>query len=152
MDEGRDLEELERSARAAHRRFVEAIRGGDWAAASSGYAVDARLLAPSADVVEGRDGIEAFWRAGLDAGIRDVDRTPLRIDGHGSVAYEIGHYAIRLRPAGGGCVVDRGTYLVVHERDADGAWAWALEMFTPDGEPQVVSGVRPAGQEVGERD
>jgi ketosteroid isomerase-like protein len=152
MDEGRDLEELERSARAAHRRFVEAIRGGDWAAASSGYAVDARLLAPSADVVEGRDGIEAFWRAGLDAGIRAVDRTPLRIDGHGSVAYEIGHYAIRLRPAGGGCVVDRGTYLVVHERGADGAWAWALEMFTPDGEPQVVSGERPARQEVGDGD
>jgi len=25
-------------------------------------------------------------------------------------------------------------------------------MFTPDGEPQVVSGVRPAGQEVGEGD
>ena len=152
MDEGQQLAALERSAHAAHQRFVDAIRGGDCAAASSGYAPNARLLAPSADVVEGRDGIESFWRAGLDAGIRAVEHTPLRIDGHGSVAYEIGHYAIRLRPAGGGCVVDRGTYLVVHELNDDGTWAWALEMFTPDGEPQVVSGVRPERQEVGEGD
>jgi len=153
MDEGLDREGLERSARAANRRFVDAIRGGDPAAASSGYAVDARLLAPSADLIEGRDGIESFWRAGLDAGIRAVDRVPVRIDGHGSVAFEIGRYAIRLRPPDGGCVVDRGTYLVVHERDVDGGWAWALEMFTPEGLPQVASErPRPFEREVGDDD
>ncbi len=139
MEERDASDGLERSRRAATRRFGAAIRGGDPAAASAAYAVDARLLAPSADLIEGRDRIESFWRAGLDAGIRAVLRTPTRIDGHGSFAFEIGRYAIRLRPQDGGSVVDRGAYLLVHERDANGSWAWSLEMFTPDGSPQIAS-------------
>ena len=139
MSEPGDLLSVERAARAANDRFVAAIRSHDPAAASVGYAPDARLLAPSADLIEGRDGIESFWRAGLNAGIRDVARVPVRIDARGSIAFEIGHYAIRLRPPDGGCVVDRGSYLRVHERDAGGGWAWTLEMFTPEGTPQVAS-------------
>ena len=136
---------IEEAARAANRRFVDAIRGADPRAASSGYAEHARLLAPSADLIEGRAGIESFWRAGLEAGIRSVELVPIRIDGHDAVAFEIGHYAIRLRPPDGGSVVDRGSYLLVHERAADGTWAWSLEMFTPDGSPQVARGAPARG-------
>jgi ketosteroid isomerase-like protein len=142
---------LERSARAANERFVTAILRGDPSAAAAGYARGARLLAPSAAVIEGRDRIEAFWRAGIEAGIRAVERSPFRIDAHGSVGIEIGRYSIRLEPATGGEVVDRGTYLLVHERGADATWAWTLEMFTPEGAPQVASGPAAAGGlEVGE--
>lgn len=140
MDDDPDLEGIERSAHAANRRFVDAIRGGDSAAAASAYASDACLVAPSADLIEGRDRIASFWRAGLEAGIRTVDRIPSRIDGHGSVAFEIGRYAMRLRPAGGGSVVDRGSYLLVHKRGPDGHWSWALETFTPDGVPATAPG------------
>jgi ketosteroid isomerase-like protein len=139
MHERTDPEGLGSAVDAANRRFVEAIRTRDPGAAASGYAANARLLAPSADLIEGRAGIESFWRAGLDAGIRAVDRVPIRIEGRGSVAFEIGRYAIRLRAPDGGSVVDRGTYLLVHERAADGRWAWALETFTPEGSPQVAS-------------
>lgn len=128
---------IEQAARASNARFTAAIRGGDPVAAAAAYATDARLQAPSSDLIEGRTGIASFWRAGLDAGIRDMDRVPARIDQHGSVAYETGHYTIRLRPRGGGSVVDRGTYLVVHQREADGAWRWAAEAFTPEGAPRV---------------
>ncbi|HET7030201.1 MAG TPA: nuclear transport factor 2 family protein [Candidatus Limnocylindrales bacterium] len=147
-----DAHGFDRTARAAHRRFVAGLRRQDAATATSGYADDARLVAPSADLIEGRTGIESFWRAGLDAGIRAVERVPVRLEGHGAIAFEIGRYAIRLRPAGGGSVVDRGSYLLVHERNAAGAWQWALEMFTPDGAPQVASGAAAVqGQEVGDR-
>ena len=138
MDEPADLAAFEAAARAANERFVAGIRSQDPSTASSGYAQNARLLAPSADLIEGRQGIESFWRAGLDAGIRDVSRVPVRIEAHGSVAFEIGRYAIRLRPPDGGCVVDRGSYLLVHERSAMGDWSWTLEMFTPEGTPQVA--------------
>lgn len=136
---------VHRSALAANERFVAAVRAGDAVAAASGYAVDARLVAPSADLIEGRDRIESFWRAGLEAGIRAVELVPHRIDRHESVAFEIGRYAMRVR-TGTGSLVDRGSYLLVHQRSADGKWAWALEMFTPDGAPQVASGT-PAGEE-----
>jgi ketosteroid isomerase-like protein len=148
MDEPADPTALEGAARAANERFVAAIRGHDPSAASAEYAPNARLVAPSADLIEGRAGIESFWRAGLDAGIRDVARFPVRIEAHGSIAFEIGQYAIRLRPPDGGCVVDRGSYLLVHERSAAGTWAWTLEMFTPEGTPQVASAPPPLEREV----
>lgn len=153
MGEGLDPEGLERSARVASDRFGAAISRGDAVAASSSYATAASLLAPSADLIEGRDGIAAFWRAGLEAGIQAVDRKPLRIDAHGSVAFEIGRYAIRLQPASGDWVVDHGTYLLIHERGPDNRWAWALEMFTPDGAPQVARGAAAGdGREVSRSD
>ena len=148
MDEGNDCEGLERSAREAQRQFAAAMRGGDSTTAAAAYAVDARLLAPSADVIEGRSRIASFWRAGLEAGIRAVDLVPFRLERRGSIGLEIGHYAIRVQPVDGGCVVDRGTYLVVHEHRPDGRWARVLEMFTPDGVPQVAS-VTPWGPEGG---
>ena len=151
MDDEPGFEGLEQSAHAANRRFVDAIRDGDPAAASGAYAIDARLLAPSADLIEGRERIASFWRAGLEAGIRTVDRVPLRIDGHGSVAFEIGRYAMQLRPEGGGSVVDHGAYLLVHERDPDGGWSWALEMFTPDGTPETAPR-RPGARRIKEQE
>ena len=155
MDTGPDARGFEQCVRALHDDFGAALGARDPRAAAACYAPDARLVAPSADVVEGRAAIAAFWRAGLDAGIRVVDRIPTRIDGRGSIAFEIGQYALRLRPPSGGWVVDRGTYLVVHERGPDGRWAWALEMFTPDGLPRVASASgrdgRDDGTEVGDR-
>ena len=141
---------LELAARVATRRFVDAIRGGDPAAAAVGYADDARLLAPSSIVIEGRAEIESFWRAGLEAGIRAVELETVRIDRHGAFAIEIGQYAMRLRQPDGGDVVDRGSYLLVHEPAPGGGWAWALEAFTPEGSPQVATPTLPGiGGEVG---
>lgn len=141
---------LEQSARAATRRFADAIRGGDPAAAAAGYAEDARLLAPSSTVIDGRAEIESFWRAGLEAGIRAVELESVRIDRHGAFAIEFGQYAMWLRQPDGGDVVDRGSYLLVHEPAPGGGWAWALEAFTPEGSPQVGTRVLPGiGEEVG---
>jgi ketosteroid isomerase-like protein len=130
-------------AHAAARRFVDAIGRRDPIAAAVGYTADARLLTPSAALIEGRTGIESYWRAGLEAGIRSVELVPVRIDGHGAIGFEIGQYEIWLRPPSGASVVDRGTYLRVHQRDRDGAWSCSLEMFTPEGSPQVAPGGRP---------
>jgi ketosteroid isomerase-like protein len=124
-------------ARAA---FVAAVKRGDAREAARVYAKDARLLAPSAELIEGRKAIEAFWRAGIEAGVADVDLDALELDRQDGLAYEIGRYALRLRPAEGGTVVDRGKYLLVHERQSDGSWRWAVEMFNPDMPPAVTGG------------
>src|SRR5207249_4760665 len=80
----------------ARAEFVEALRGGDAAAASAVYADDAKLLAPSADVFAGRAAIAAFWRAGLDAGISGIELDELTTGGGEGVAWEIGRYALHL--------------------------------------------------------
>lgn len=140
---------LEHAARRATRRFADAISDGDPEGAAVGYAEGARLVAPSATLIEGRAGIESFWRAGLEAGIRAVELECVRIDRHGAFGVEIGHYSMRLRQPDGGDVVDRGSYLRVHELAPDGGWAWVIEAFTPEGNPQAAAQEMASGGEVG---
>jgi ketosteroid isomerase-like protein len=123
-------------AAGAGRLFVAAIAAGDARAAARTYAPEARLLAPSVGPIEGRDAIAAFWRAGIDAGIRDVQHEPVQLEERGSVAFEFGRYAIRLQPDEGGPLLERGKYLLVQERHADGSWQRVVEMLSPDGPPE----------------
>jgi len=112
--------------------FVAALQDGDAAAASAVYAADAQLLAPSAELFAGRKAIAAFWHAGLQAGIAAVELDELTLAGNDGIAWEVGRYALRLESPDGGSVVERGKYLLVHERQQDGSWRWAVEMFNPD--------------------
>jgi ketosteroid isomerase-like protein len=150
MGERQAFDGLEEAVRTASRRFVDAIRCGDPVAAVVAYADNARLVAPSAALIEGRAEIESFWRAGLEAGMRAIELEPVRMDRHGSFAIEIGQYSMQLRQPDGGDVMDRGSYLLVHGPAPGGGWAWLLEAFIPEGDPQVAARVLPAaGGEVG---
>ena len=114
-------------------RFAAALVDGDAGRASSAYTTGARLLPPSADVVQGRAAIRAYWQAGIDSGLESVDLEPLALEGDERLAYEVGHYALRVRPVDGDSVVERGRYLLVHERQPDGSWRRAVELLDPDG-------------------
>jgi uncharacterized protein (TIGR02246 family) len=115
--------------------FAAALRSGDAAAAAATYADDATLLAPDADVVHGRTAIERFWRTGVETGIEHVELDVIEIQKRGEVAVEVGHYALFIAPEGGGPIVDRGRYLIVHQVEPDGHWRRAAEMFSPDQRP-----------------
>ena len=120
---------------ATKARFVAALERGDAEAAALTYADDARLLPPSTQLLEGRYAIQAFWQAGLDAGVSAVVLETLALERHDGLAYEIGRYALRLDPREGAAVVDHGKYVLIHERQEDGAWRFAAEMFNPDSPP-----------------
>lgn len=128
---GRSREEQGAIA-ATRAAFIAALRDGDAAAAAAVYADDATLLPPSAEPLKGREAITAFWRAGVEAGISEVELDALELEREERLAYEIGRYALRLQPADSGTVVDRGRYVLVHARQADGTWRRAVEMFSPD--------------------
>ncbi len=125
------------SAQGAALTFVAAIAAGDARTAAGTYSPAARLLAPSVDPIEGRDAIAAFWRAGIDAGIRDVRHQPVWFEERGPVAIEFGRYAISLQSDEGRPLVERGKYLLVHELDAHRSWQRFVEMLSPDGPPEV---------------
>lgn len=145
MDE-RDQETklLEDAVSKTRSAFIAALEGGDAKAASRVYTQEARLLPPSAELLRGREAIEAFWRAGLDAGISDVELETLELERRDGLAYEIGRYALGLKPSDGGPLVDRGRYVLVHARQPDGSWQRAVEMFNPDGRPATKVGDQPS--------
>jgi uncharacterized protein (TIGR02246 family) len=113
--------------------FVAALARADAAAACAVYTDDARLLAPSAEVIHGREAIERFWQAGIDSGVTAVALDVLEVARGIGLAYEIGRYALWLDS--GGDEAERGAYVLVHERQTDGSWRRAVEMFNPQRPP-----------------
>ncbi len=119
---------------AAHRQtFADAMRRGDSEAAASVYAANAHLLAPSAGPMVGRDEICSFWQAGIDAGVAEVSLASAGVEQSDGLAYETGAYTFRVEPAEAGRVVERGHYVQVYQRQPDGSWQKAVEIFSPGG-------------------
>lgn len=118
---------------AARTAFIEALQRGDASAASAAYTEDARLLAPSTEVLSGRASVARFWQAGIDAGVKAIDLQSggVEIEPGGDVATEMGRYVLSVRPDRGPVVIDRGSYLLVYRR-VDGTWRRAAETFSPD--------------------
>jgi ketosteroid isomerase-like protein len=121
-----------RSIAASRAAFVAAIRAGDARAAASVYSPSARLLAPVAELIRGREAIESFWRTGFEAGIFDVEILVQELRAGDGFAFEIGRYVLRLRATDRDTAVDRGKYVLVHERQPGQSWLRAVEMFHPD--------------------
>jgi uncharacterized protein (TIGR02246 family) len=119
---------------AAREAFIAALRRGDAEDAACAYTEDARLMAPSAEVLTGRPAIARFWQAGVEVGVETIELEALQVELQpgGELAYEIGRYMLQLQSRSGDRVVDRGRYLLVYRHEADGAWRRAVETFNPD--------------------
>jgi ketosteroid isomerase-like protein len=114
------------------RAFIAALQRGDAAAAARVYAAEGRLLLPATSPLDGRSAIEAFWRAGLDAGMSELELAPRTFDVDATFACEVGDYVLHATPRDEGAVTERGRYLIVHRLEPDGAWRRALEMYAPE--------------------
>jgi uncharacterized protein (TIGR02246 family) len=131
---------------ATHQTFERAVREGNAAAAADVYAHRARLLPPVTPPLEGREAIASYWQAGVDAGLVEAALDARELRQFDAVAYEVGRYSLRLESPEGATIVDRGAYVLVHERQDDGSWRWAVEMFNPD-VPSAKGGTPCTGRE-----
>ena len=116
----------------ARLSFLAALANRDARGAASVYAPDAQLVLPAGELIVGRAEIEAFWRAGLDAGLVAVEFDVLKLERHDRFAYEVGRYVLYTEPGSGKRLADSGNYVLVHSERADGAWCRAVEMLGPD--------------------
>ncbi len=122
-------DQARRAIETGNATFGEAIRGADAAAIGSLYTDDAILLPPGADMIKGREGIQAFWHGGFQMGIKDAVLTTINVEAWGDTACEIGTYLLKIQPPGQGIVEDNGKYVVVWKLDAAGAWKLAVDIW-----------------------
>ncbi len=106
---------------AANAKFREAVRLGKAADIAALYADNASVLPPNQDVVRGHDNIEAYWRSGLEGGVKDAVLNTVDIDVSGDAIYEIGTYSLKIWPEGKTAWEDNGKYVVIWRKAAEGA-------------------------------
>lgn len=117
-----DVAAVRQAIEAGSASWTEAFNRGDAAGVAALYAEDATLLPPNSEMIQGRQGIQDYWSAGIQMGLKDISLTTVSVGGSGDTAYEIGKYSLTIQPPGQEGMTDSGKYLVVWKKQADGTW------------------------------
>ena len=104
--------------------FAAAFNRGDAAAVAQHYTEQANLLPPGAELIQGRAGIEAFWKAAITSGLKNAKLTAISVEKHGPVLREIGRFGFDAPGQGGAITRIEGKYVVVWKRVGR---AWMLD-------------------------
>ena len=101
------------------------VKGRNFAALDQIYTVDARILPPGADLIEGRENIKAFWQAAV-AGMNVQDAKLVSVNAHlaGDSLIEVGRAKLLL-PEGQTAEVK----YVVEWKQEGGAWKWHTDIW-----------------------
>jgi ketosteroid isomerase-like protein len=90
------------------------------------YTEDAHLLPPNHPRVSGRSHIRRFFQGLREAGVGELSAETIQIDVSGDLAYCMGTYAF------GTPAANKGKFLEVYRRQADGSWKMVADMFSGD--------------------
>ncbi len=103
---------------AGNGRFMDAFSRGDAEGLASLYTDEGQVLSTGNDVITGKAGIQEFWQALVEMGIKSAKLETLELNEYTDTAVEVGKYTL-----GGedGQVLDRGKYIVIWKRE-DGQW------------------------------
>jgi ketosteroid isomerase-like protein len=101
------------------------VKGRNFAALDQVYTVDARILPPGADLIEGREKIKDFWK-GAVAGMNVQDAKLVSVNAHlaGDSLIEVGRAKLFL-PEGQSAEVK----YVVEWKQEGGAWKWHTDIW-----------------------
>lgn len=101
------------------------VKGRNFAAIDKVYTLDARILPPGADLIEGRENIKRFWEVAV-TGLDVQNAKLISVNAHqsGDSIIEIGAAELFL-PKGASLAVK----YVVEWRQEDGAWKWHTDIW-----------------------
>ncbi len=107
------LASIREDIEAADRQFEMAFNGGNAAGVAQLYTEDAQIFPPQSDVISGRPGIQAFWQAVMDMGVKTAKLETVEAVHEGDSAFEVGRYTLA---GAAGQVLDQGKYIVIWHR------------------------------------
>jgi len=101
---------------------------------ASYYADDAFVLPPNMPAIQGRQGARAMWQGmfsvpGFGGGWKS---SKIEVARSGDLGYVTGTYELSESAAGGKPTTDKGKYLEVWKKQADGSWKCIVDMFNSD--------------------
>lgn len=108
-----------------NERFMNAFAAGDADAVVSLYTDDAQFIAPGMAPLEGHGAIHQFLSGAIGSGVDRLELETSEIEVVGDTAYEVGTYEM----SAGEQTADRGNYMVIWRRGADGEWRLHRDMI-----------------------
>ena len=121
---------------AANASFAAAFNKGDAAAAAAFYAEDAAVFPPDAMRIDGRAGIEAYWRGAIDAGVTDVTLKAVEVTEAGDYAFEAGEASLSVPGTGGAKMTSSIKYVVVWKKNDGGTWQIYRDIWNGNAPPK----------------
>jgi uncharacterized protein (TIGR02246 family) len=124
----------EAAIRAASAAWSQASAAKDVEKAVSFYADDAVQMSPKGPAVRGKENIRKGW-AGMLAmpgpGL-SFQTTSVEVARSGDLAYETGSYDFATTDKNGKTNDEKGKYVVIWKKQADGSWKAAVDMDNTD--------------------
>jgi ketosteroid isomerase-like protein len=118
--------------RQQHDAFVAAFNAKDVPKVLDLYAENSVFMPPNEPVIRGKDALKHFYETLLTRdGASDLRMEISEVSGHGTLAYQSGTYEMALKPASGHSGRDRGKYLFVIRKMANG-WKLHYTMWNSD--------------------
>jgi ketosteroid isomerase-like protein len=101
---------------------------------ASYYSDEALVLPPNMPAIQGKQGARAMWQGmftvpGFGGGWKV---TKVEVARSGDLGYVTGTYELKESDPGGKPTTDKGKYLEVWKKQADGGWKCIVDMFNSD--------------------
>lgn len=139
-----------RDTRAADERAIRDASDVDWLKAAqekdvervlSFYADDASVCPPNARIATGKEAIRALWSQLLGSPGFTVNwkTGKVEVSTAGDLAYQLGTYEITVTGPKSKPLTDRGKYVAVWKKQADGQWKVVLDIWNSNPPPAAAS-------------
>jgi uncharacterized protein (TIGR02246 family) len=127
----------EAAIRAAVIEWSKAAQAKDLNKAVSFYADDAKQFADRGPLAEGKDNIRTAWEQmlALPGPGLTFATTGVEVAHAGDMAYEYGTYDFATKDKKGKIIDEKGKYVVVWKKQADGSWKVAADIDNRDAAP-----------------
>jgi uncharacterized protein (TIGR02246 family) len=113
--------DLKPAIEVVNRKFGAAYDKGDAVALAQFYTPHATVFPPGSDMVVGRDGIQKFWAAAIQSGLKFTSLQTVSVEQYGNAAREIGRFTAEAPNAQKQMTKLEGKYVVVWKR-LNGTW------------------------------
>ena len=136
----------EAAIKNADAQWAKAAASKDVDATVAYYSDDASLLPPNAPMASDKASIRAAWAGMLGPGTSlSWQATKVEAARSGDLGYVIGTYQLESKDASGKEESDRGKFVEVWKKQADGSWKAAVDIFNSD-LPVVAAKPEPAAK------
>jgi uncharacterized protein (TIGR02246 family) len=123
---------IEQAIRDLDEQWSKAAEAKDVDKTVSFYSDDAVVMPPNAPRATTKEAIRTIWKDLLTDASISWKTKEVEVARSGDLAYSSGTYEVTLNDPTGTPVKDRGKYLEVWKKQADGTWKCVMDMWNSD--------------------